>query len=49
MALAFTYHPLTTLTWVQSQTSMRGIGGGQSATGTGFSPYTLIFCVSMIP
>jgi len=49
MALAFMYDPLTALAWVQSQTRMCGIGGGQSGTGRGFSPNTLVSCVSLIP
>jgi len=49
MALAFMYDPLTALAWVQSQTRMSGIGGGQSGTGRCFCPNTLVSCVTVIP
>jgi hypothetical protein len=43
MAQVVSHQPLTTDTRVQSQGSQCGICGGQSGTGTSFSPSTSIF------
>jgi hypothetical protein len=43
MAQAISHRPLTAGARVRSQVSPRGIFGGQSDTGTGFSPSTSVF------
>jgi hypothetical protein len=43
MAQAVSRRPLTAEAQVRFQVSPRGICGGQSGTGTGFSPITLVF------
>jgi hypothetical protein len=43
MVQAFSRRPLTAETWVRSRVGTRGICGGQSGTGTGFSPSTSVF------
>jgi hypothetical protein len=43
MTQVVTHRPITTEAWVQSRVSPCGICGGQSGTGTGFSPSTSVF------
>jgi hypothetical protein len=49
MAQAVSRRPLTAEARVRSRVSPCGICGGQSGTGTGFSPSTLVFLVNFIP
>ena len=49
MSWAVSRRHLTTEAWVRSQTSPCEICGGQSVTGTGFSPSTSVSPVSTIP
>jgi hypothetical protein len=43
MAQAVSRRPLTAEVWVRSQVDPCGVCGGQSGTGTGFSPSTSVF------
>jgi hypothetical protein len=43
MAQTVSHRPLTAESWVRARVNPRGICGGQSGTGTGFSPSSLIF------
>jgi hypothetical protein len=43
MAQAVSRRPVTAKTRVRSRVSPCGFGGGQSGTGTGFSPSTTVF------
>jgi hypothetical protein len=43
MAQAVSRRPPTAEAWVRSLVSPRGICGGQSGTGTGFSPSSSVF------
>jgi hypothetical protein len=49
MARVVSHQPLNTEAWVQSRVSPSGICGGQSVTGTGFSPKYFGFPISFIP
>jgi hypothetical protein len=49
MAQAVSRRPLTTKTRVRARVSPFGICGGESDTGTGFSPSFSSYCVNIIP
>jgi hypothetical protein len=49
MAQAVSRRPLTEEARVRARVSARGICGGQSGTGTDFSPTFSVFLVNIIP
>jgi hypothetical protein len=49
VAQAVSRRPLTAEARVRARVGLRGICGGQSGTGTGFSPSTSVFPCQLIP